>query len=120
MNSNVLLFPKISKTKFVRSRRRVFSIGMRYVGPALCQELQEVFIKRCGDGLWNLQFYYQGRAWVIERSESEDLPDAIARLSLDQPVEIELLRVAGWRVPGEVVCFQRAHCLKSMETTRER
>ena len=78
MNSNVLLFPKISKTKFVRSRRRVFSIGMRYVGPALCQELQEVFIKRCGDGLWNLQFYYQGRAWVIERSESEDLPDARA------------------------------------------
>lgn len=106
MSSTIIRFPKVIR-KYRRRlpRRRVVSIGFRYVGPALCQEVQEVFLKRCSQGYWELQFYFQSRVWVIERCRSETLLAAIDRLWLEQPVEIDFLQAIGWTESAEICLF---------------
>ena len=42
-------------------------------GPAVCQELQQTYLKRHAHVEWSSMFYYQGRACETERFEGNDI-----------------------------------------------
>ena len=46
--NNILIFPKKEKRTKPLPRQRVFYIGFRYAGPMLCQEVQNIYLKRNG------------------------------------------------------------------------
>lgn len=46
--NNILIFPKKEKRTKPLPRQRVFYIGFRYVGPFLCQDVQNLYLKRKG------------------------------------------------------------------------
>ena len=56
--NNVITFPQKDKRPLPLPRQRVFYIGYRYVGPMLCQEVQNLYLKRKG--------FKHGKIWVGE------------------------------------------------------
>ena len=46
--NNILILPKKEKRTKPLPRQRVFYIGFRYAGPMLCQEVQNIYLKRNG------------------------------------------------------------------------
>ena len=46
--NNIISFPKKEKRAKPLPRQRVFYLGFRYVGPMLCQEVQNLYLKRNG------------------------------------------------------------------------
>ncbi len=46
--NNILILPKKEKRTKPLPRQRVFYIGFRYVGPYLCQDVQNLYLKRKG------------------------------------------------------------------------
>ena len=57
--NNILILPKKEKRTNPLPRQRVFYIGFRYVGPYLCQDVQNLYLK------WN-GFKNVGRKWDDE------------------------------------------------------
>ena len=67
MRAEIIRFPKPKRKRLQTSkpRRRVFYAGYRHVGPALCQDVQQIYLKRHGNEEWSLIFYFQGRSWEL-------------------------------------------------------
>ena len=51
----------------------MFYTGYRYVGPALCQDEQQIYLKRHGNEEWSLIFCFQGRSWELDRFAADEL-----------------------------------------------
>ncbi len=109
--TNIVNFPKIEKRKKPLPRQRVFYIGFRYVGPSLCQDVQNIFIKRNGlkEGIrtWSLITYgkydeddYKKYSIELESCEENDLPDLLNEFDVGNQVTFDELKEMGWT--GEV------------------
>ena len=106
--NNVIIFPKKEKRIKPLPRQRVFYIGFRYVGPFLCQEVQDIYIKRNGSkkGLrtWSLITYgkydendIRHYSLELDSCEENDLPDLLDEFGLGNQVTFEELRDMGWQ-----------------------
>ena len=106
--NNVLIFPKKEKRKKPLPRQRVFYIGFRYAGPMLCQEVQDIYLKRNGlkKGLrtWSLITYgkydendQKNYSLELDSCEEDDLPDLLDEFDVGNQVTFEELIDMGWR-----------------------
>ena len=111
--TNIVNFPKIEKREKPLPRKRVFYIGFRYVGPFLCQDVQNIYLKRNGlkKGLrtWSLITYgkydeYDYKEYSIELDSCEEnyLPYLLNEFDVGNQVNFDELREMGWR--GQVEC----------------
>ena len=86
--NNILIFPKKEKRKKPISKQRVFYIGFRYAGPMLCQEVQNIYLKRNGfkngSRTWSLITYgkydendRKNYSIELDNCEENDLPDML-------------------------------------------
>ena len=111
--TNIVNFPKIEKREKPMPRQRVFYIGFRYVGPFLCQDVQNIYLKRNGlkEGLrtWSLTTYGKydendKKEYSIELDscEENDLPELLNEFDVGNQVTFDELREMGWR--GQVEC----------------
>ena len=111
--TNIVNFPKIETREKPLPRQRVFYIGFRYVGPFLCQDVQNIYLKRNGlkEGLrtWSLITYgkydeddYKEYSIELESCEENDLPDLLDEFDVGNQVTFDELRQMGWT--GEVDC----------------
>ena len=111
--NNVLIFPKKEKQKKPLPRQRVFYLGFRYVGPMLCQEVQNIYLKRNGlkkgSRTWSLITYgkydeYDSKNYSLELDtcEEDNLPDLLDEYDVGGEVTFDELKEMGWR--GKVVC----------------
>ena len=106
--TNIVNFPKIEKREKPLPRQRVFYIGFRYVGPFLCQDVQNIYLKRNGlrEGLrtWSLITYgkydeddYKEYSIELDSCEENDLPCLLDEYDMGNEVNFEELRDMGWR-----------------------
>ena len=108
--TNVITFPQKDKRPLPLPRQRVFYIGYRYVGPMLCQEVQNLYLKRKGfkhgKRYWSVITYGKydesdARTYSIEleMSEENDVPDMLDAFDLDLGNEVTFseLKDMGWR-----------------------
>jgi hypothetical protein len=101
MSATVLKFPRRKKVppRYPKPRQRVFYAGYRYTGPALCQDVQQAYLKRHGNDEWSLIFYFEGRSWEIDRFGPIDLPYKLDEYDVyEAPGDAEL-QAMGWRNP---------------------
>jgi hypothetical protein len=106
MSATVLQFPRRKKVppRYPKPRQRVFYAGHRYVGPQLCQDVQQVYLKRHGDGEWSLIFYADGSSWEIDRFPSNDVPFKFEEHGIEFAPSYSELEEMGWQDPtGENV-----------------
>ena len=99
MTDNVIRLPRRRRKppKDPKPRQRVFHLGVRYVGPPLCQDLQHVYLKRHPTNEWGFLHYSEGFSFEFERCDSWDLMERIYDLNLtDNPTEEDLISM-GWR-----------------------
>ncbi len=105
--TNIVKFPKIEKQRKLLPRQRVFYIGFRYVGPFLCQDVQNIYLKRNGlkEGLrtWSLITYgkydendYKEYSIELESCEENDLPDLLNEFDVGNQINFDELRKMGW------------------------
>ena len=101
MSATILKFPRRKKVppKHPKPRKRVFYAGYRYTGPALCQDVQSVYLKRHGNGEWSLIFYFEGRSWEIERFTPIDVPYKLQEYDIHEAPEWGDLEEMGWIYP---------------------
>ena len=106
--TNIIRFPLKEKRLKPIPRQRVFYISFRYVGPFLCQEVQNIYLKRNGlqNGIrtWSLITYgkydendYKEYSIELERCEENDLPDLLDEFDVGNQVTFDELREMGWR-----------------------
>ena len=106
--TNVIKFPIKPKLALPTPRQRVFYLGYRYVGPDLCQEVQDVYLKRHGKTAegrrWSIIIYgkYQEddkRSYSIEMDNCSEnnVPDMLTRNDVGDAVSFEDLEQMGWR-----------------------
>ena len=106
--NNIINFPIRQKIPKPLPRQRVFYIGYRYVGPTLCQEIQQLYLKRkgriYGDRWWAIITYgkYQDtdtRNYSIELEEcmENDVPDMLDMFDVGAEVSFADLELMGWR-----------------------
>ena len=113
--TNIKKFPKKIHSTNPLPRRRVFYIGYRYVGSALCQELEDVYLKRKGkvhgNRKWSIITYVKceesGREYSFEEAEcyQDAVPDMIGSIGLEEEVTLEQLRDMGWSESANVIDF---------------
>ena len=106
--TNIVDFPKLEKIPEALPRQRVFYVGYRYVGPMLCQDIQDLYLKRKGvtyEGRWWAMITYaplddySSKLYSLELDEChEDLvPEMLEVYGLQNEVNISDLRKMGWR-----------------------
>ena len=106
--NNILIFPKKEKRTKPLPRQRVFYIGFRYVGPFLCQEVQDLYLKRNGQKkgsrTWSLITYgkydendYKNYSLELDSCEEDDLPDLLNEFDVGNQINFDELRDMGWR-----------------------
>ena len=106
--NNILIFPKKEKRKKPLPRQRVFYIGFRYVGPMLCQEVQNIYLKRNGfkNGsiTWSLITYgkydendHKNYSLELDNCDENELPDLLDEYDVGGQVTFDELREMGWR-----------------------
>ena len=106
--TNIFKFPKKVKREKPLPKQRVFYLGYRYVGPMLCQDVQNLYLKRKGlnDGIrwWSIIRYgnydeNDSREYSIELEEcrENDLPDMLDEYDIGDQVTFDELREMGWR-----------------------
>jgi hypothetical protein len=103
MSATVLKFPRRKKTppRRPKPRQRVFYAGFRYTGAAMCQDVQQVYLKRHGNEEWSLIFYYEGRSWEIDRFNPIEVPLKLDEYKVhDAPTRLELEKM-GWCDPDD-------------------
>ena len=109
--TNIVKFPTKQKRQNLTPRKRVFYLSYCYFGPALCQEVQNIYLKRHGykngKRRWSIIIYSSysendKRRYSIELDScsENDVPDMIDRFNLEEEVTFEELRMMGWN--GEV------------------
>ena len=99
-------FPK-NKLVCEKSRKRVFYLGVYYCGPALCQSLEKLWIKRKPNNRWVLQQYHYGRVFEWEECSGEELPAVLDTIPFADEITIDDLLKMGWCHQGEVVDFPK-------------
>ena len=106
--TNVISFPRKDKRPSPLPRQRVFYIGYRYVGPFLCQEVQQLYLKRkglvYGERWWAMITYGKydesdRRTYSIELEEchENDVPDMLDMFDVGHEVSFAQLEAMGWR-----------------------
>jgi len=109
--TNIVKFPRKRKRQNLTPRKRVFCLSYCYFGPALCQEVQNIYLKRHGyhngKRRWSLITYArysedESKLYSIELDSclENDVPDMVDRFNLEEEVTFEELRMMGWN--GEV------------------
>ena len=89
-------------------RQRVFYLGVVYMGPPLCQDITDLYLKRHGNinGLrkWSLITYdkhdeYDKRKYSIEldRCDEDDVPDMLRQFYIGEHITFSDLRKFGWK-----------------------
>ena len=88
-------------------RQRVFYLGIVYTGPAMCQEVTRLYLKRHGkkNGTrkWSLITYekydeYDQREYSIEldNCQEDDVPKMLCQYFIGEHISIDDLRTFGW------------------------
>ena len=124
--TNIVTSPQKEKREKPLPRQRVFYFGTRYVGPFLCQDVQNIYLKRNGlkEGprTWSLTTYGKydendNKEYSIEldNCEENDLPDLLNEFDVGNQVTFDELREMGWR--GQVECS--ATIIKLSEKNKE-
>ena len=89
-------------------RQRVFYLGIVHTGPALCQEVTRLYLKRHGkkNGTrkWSLITYekydeYDQREYSIEidNCQEDNVPDMLSQYFIGEHISIDDLRTFGWK-----------------------
>ena len=105
--TNIVDFPEIEVNPETLARKRVFYIGYRYVGPMLCQDVQNLYLKRKGvkngKRRWAIIAYialdeYSSRTYSfeLEACSENNVPDMLQRFEFEDAVSISDLRKMGW------------------------
>ncbi|MDB9891493.1 hypothetical protein OAD74_08985 [Alphaproteobacteria bacterium] len=105
--THVIQFPEKVKRQAPLPRQRVFYIGFRYVGPMLCQGVQDLYLKRKGlkHGIrwWAMITYGKyddcdRREYSIELDEcrEDDVPDMLDMFDVGGEVTFSELEDMGW------------------------
>jgi hypothetical protein len=92
--------PKHKSVQLAKPRRRVFYAGHRYVGPALCQDVQQIYLKRHGNEEWSLIFYFQGLSWELDRFAADDLLSKLDEHQVEVVIDYNSLEAMGWPNPN--------------------
>ena len=88
-------------------KQRVFYLGILYTGPAMCQEVTRLYLKRHGKKKrtrkWSLITYekydeYDPREHSIELDNclEDDVPKMLSQYFIGEHISIEDLRTFGW------------------------
>ena len=88
-------------------RQRVFYLGIVYTGPAMCQEVTRLYLKRHGkkNGTrkWSLITYekydeFDQREYSIEldNCQEDDVPNMLSQYFIGEHISIDDLRTFGW------------------------
>ena len=88
-------------------RQRVFYLGIVYTGPAMCQEVTRLYLKRHGkkNGTrkWSLITYekydeYDQREYSIEldNCHEDDVPEMLCQYFVGEHISIDDLKMFGW------------------------
>ena len=110
--TNIVSFPQKEKRSKPLPRQKVFYIGYWYIGPTLCQKVQNLYLKRKGvkKGFryWSVITYGKydesdTRTYSIEleQCEENDVPDMLEAFDLGNEVTFSELADMGWR--GQVM-----------------
>ena len=105
--TKIVQFPNKVKKIPPLPRQRVFYLGYRYVGPFLCQEGQNLYLKRKGkknnSRKWAMITYgkydeYDNREHSIELAECDenDLPQMLTKFDMGNVVTFDELKEMGW------------------------
>ena len=98
MNASVVKFPRVKvPARRLKPRTRVFWAGYRYIGGECCQEIQQVYLKRHGNGDWSFIIYVDNLSWELERFSAEMVPIKLDEYQLDHAPSEERLEEMGWR-----------------------
>ena len=106
--NNIISFPKKEKRVKPLPRQRVFYLGFRYVGPMLCQEVQNLYIKRNGmkKGVrwWSILTYgkydendSKEYSIELERCKEDDVPSLLDEFEMGEEISFQDLRDMGWQ-----------------------
>ncbi len=106
--TNIVNFPTKEKRNKPLPKQRVFYLGFRYVGPFLCQEVQNIYLKRNGlkksVRTWSLitygkydEFDYREYSIELDSCKENDLPDLLDEFDVGNQVTLDELRDMGWR-----------------------
>ena len=118
--TEIIQFPSKQKRSKPVPKQRVFYIGYRYVGPYLCQDVQNIYLKRNGlikgARTWSLIRYgkydendCKEYSIELERCEEYGLPDLLDEYDVGDQVTFDELRDMGWR--GEIDYEAEIHYL---------
>ena len=105
--TNIIKFPQKQKRPAPLPSQRVFYIGFRYIGPTLCQEVQNLYLKRKGvkngGRKWAMVTYAKydesdKRFYSIELEDCDEngVPDMLANFGVDGDVTFKELQQMGW------------------------
>ena len=106
--TNIVDFPEIEVIPETLPRQRVFYVGYRYVGPMLCQDVQNLYLKRKGlkNGVrsWALIAYIslnennsKTYSFELEKCSENQVLALLEKYELQDEVSISDLRKMGWR-----------------------
>jgi len=103
MSATVFKFPRRKKERPRRPkpRHRVFYAGYRYTGSAMCQDVQQVYLKRHGNDEWSLIFYFERRSWEIDRFKQIEVPLKLDEYGVHDAPTREELEKMGWYNPND-------------------
>ena len=103
----IIKFPSKEKLEKPLPKQRVFYLGFRYVGPMLCQDVQNLYLKRKGvnKGVrwWSIITYgkydegdSKEYSIELEQCKENDVPSMLDEFEMGD-VSFEELRDMGWR-----------------------
>lgn len=103
MSATVLKLPRRKKAQPRRPkpRQRVFYAGYRYTGAAMCQDVQQVYLKRHGNNEWSLIFYFEGRSCEVDRFKPTEVPLKLDEHRVHDAPTREELEKMGWCDPDD-------------------
>ena len=107
--NNILLLPKKEKRTKPLPRQRVFYIGFRYVGPFLCQDVQNLYLKRKGmiNGIryWSIITYgkydeddYKTYSMELDECEENKIFEMLRKYELSDMISLDDLEDMGCKI----------------------
>tara|TARA_A100001015_G_scaffold37440_1_gene41241 strand:- start:883 stop:1266 length:384 start_codon:yes stop_codon:yes gene_type:complete len=107
--NNILIFPKKEKRTKPLPRQRVFYIGFRYVGPFLCQDVQNLYLKRKGmiNGIryWSIITYgkydeddYKTYSIQLDECEENIIFEMLRKYELSDMISLDDLEDMGCKI----------------------
>ena len=101
MSAEIIRLPKPKRKSVQRAkpRRRAFYAGHWHLGPALCQDIQQIYLKRHGNEEWSLIFYFQGRSWELDSFATDTQNSKLNENRIEGAPDCDSLELMGWRNP---------------------